>query len=131
MGGMGVSEKERLTRSCSMRWPCMTICQHDYNAVCPEGWTLSAESLCLAPATYVGDCSYGVDVSLMGLTQKLAFAKKCIAPFPCLSPTQDNDRAEKAAPTGQEGPMDNANEKHLFSHPSKTKGTIYNGKDTV
>jgi len=130
---MGVSEKERLTRVCSMGWPCMTMCQHDYNAVCPQGWVLSAESLCVAPATYVGDCSYGVDMSLMGLTQKLAFANKCIAPFPCLSPTQGNDRTEKAAPTTPEdGPMDSVNEKHIFSHPSKNAGRNYNnGEHTV
>lgn len=83
-GDMAVSEKQELAIACNMEWPCKISCAQDYSQPCPKGWTTSG-GMCMAPATYAGDCSYGIDTSGMTADQKKSFAAKCAVEFPCLA----------------------------------------------
>jgi len=81
---MSIGQKQELAIACGIEWACKTTCAQDYSKTCPEGWTTVA-GLCMAPTTYAGDCSYGIDTSGMTESQKKSFAEKCSVTFPCLA----------------------------------------------
>merc|ERR1711997_750519 len=83
--GMSVGEKQVLANQCGLIWPCRISCERDYSKKCPEDWQ-SESNLCVAPAAYAGDCSYGVDTSDMSNEQKEAWASRCGVRWQCATP---------------------------------------------
>merc|ERR1712224_1133877 len=56
-------------------------CQPDLTQ-CPETFTKKG-SVCSAPATYSGPCVSELNLTGMGVEQKLAIAQQCKLEFPC------------------------------------------------
>jgi len=81
-GDMEILEKQGLAKDCELQWACRSSCKRDYSAACPEGWQKKL-NLCVAPATYAGDCSHSVDTTYMNDAQKKTFASNCVVKFPC------------------------------------------------
>lgn len=76
--------KQGLALLCGHKWPCLSQCESEYTASCPQGWSLDAAGVkCVAPASYAGECPYNVDLSGFSRDEKEAFAQACTAPFPC------------------------------------------------
>jgi len=86
IGAIGIGEKQELSLECGLRWACRSSCDHrDYNASCPEGWTMES-SLCLAPPMYAGECG-STDTTQMTERQKERFASLCGVNWPCAAAT--------------------------------------------
>jgi len=79
---LGIAEKQELAATCGFQWTCKGECQQDFSAMCPEGWH-SMSGLCVAPATYAGDCDSSVNTEGMTKAQKQEFASKCGVRFGC------------------------------------------------
>jgi len=95
-GDLGVGEKQALAQECGFTWACRAACERDYSARCPEGWQ-SEQNLCVAPATYAGDCSYSVDTSDLTEGQKEAWASRCSVRWQCAVPGSDDIIAKPGA----------------------------------
>lgn len=81
-GGMDVAQKQQIAKQCSLQWSCLSNCEQDFSGVCPEGWSSTA-GVCVAPLTYAGRCSHGINVSGMSENQLNNFSDHCLARFPC------------------------------------------------
>merc|ERR1712083_1189376 len=81
---MPIADKQELALACGLTWPCKTACAEDYSQACPKGWS-SIAGLCVAPATYAGDCGFSINTSGMSSAQKSEFGEKCGVQFPCVA----------------------------------------------
>jgi len=79
---MGVAQKQELAKDCGLKWACKESCAQDFGARCPAGWS-SVDDLCVAPASYAGECDYSVDTTDMTASEKQTFASHCGVKFPC------------------------------------------------
>lgn len=79
---MDIADKQWLANDCKVKWACKASCEQNFGAVCPEDWNNIA-NLCVAPATYAGDCGYSLNTTGMSAAQKQSFAAKCVVRFPC------------------------------------------------
>jgi CPW-WPC domain-containing protein len=95
---MTVEEKEQLALICQVEWPCSSSCLQDFEVSCPEGWDEVSKDagFCVAPVTYAGSCSVGVNTTGMTMAQRKAFAVRCSAPFPCVGSRASSKRGDKA-----------------------------------
>ena len=54
--GMSIKAKARWSKLCQTSWPCV-LCERNYEAICPQGWTrLNATLSCAPPSSYAGPC---------------------------------------------------------------------------
>lgn len=82
---MPFSRKQVFGKVCGSPWACQVACQQNYSATCPVGWS-EVEPLmgqCMAPTTYTGPCTMGVNLTMMTPGQKQDFASRCWVTFPC------------------------------------------------
>jgi len=79
---MSISQKEELAHVCGFEWPCRGVCNENYDAPCPEGWTGIGDD-CVGPRTYAGDCNFSFSTKGMTSVQKQALADSCGVRFPC------------------------------------------------
>lgn len=93
--------RQELAVTCGFQWPCQGSCQQDFSKPCPEDWqeVPMNPSMCMAPATYSGICSFSVNTADMTAQQKADFARKCATRFPCLG-----SQASAAAGAASERP---------------------------
>merc|ERR1712190_345239 len=80
-------------------------CDQDFSLTCPKGWS-EIGGLCVAPATYAGDCSFSVNTTGMSDVQKSALGFKCGVEFPCMGGGSGNDqgRSESESSSSAESP---------------------------
>ena len=81
--GMTIKAKARWSKLCQTSWPCI-LCERDYSAVCPEGWTQLNSSLsCAPPPAYAGPCRGGdtFEYTLGRDTSSLAYLKMVSTDF--------------------------------------------------
>jgi len=105
---MSIKTRQELAQTCGFNWKCKTSCDQDWNQACPEDWSEVPmnPSLCMAPATYSGICSFSANTSRMTIEQKAAFGQKCDVKFPCLGPAATAGAAAAAQSTGPpDGPI--------------------------
>lgn len=79
---ISVGEKQELSRVCGLTWPCTNGCERDYTQPCPQEWS-NVLGLCMAPATYAGDCGFSMNTTGMSAQQKRDIASKCETQFAC------------------------------------------------
>merc|ERR1712176_1161154 len=94
---------------CDLQWGCRASCGQDFRSQCPEGWQ-NQSSLCVAPITYAGVCSYSVDMASMNEAQKRSFASTCSVKFPCMA--TNTNRVPSEGYNGKyqhDGPISQAN----------------------
>lgn len=74
-----MSEEEKYVWSvrCGARWPCAAPKAHNYQDVCPEGWSLQAGQVCQAPSSYSGPCEHAAYLSGATDADKKAFEASC------------------------------------------------------
>jgi len=110
-GDMQIAEKQELAKDCDLRWGCRASCEQDFRSQCPEGWQ-NQSSLCVAPITYAGVCSYSVDMASMNEAQKISFASTCSVLFPCIGSNASDVSAEGYSEKLQnDGPVPQASRK--------------------
>lgn len=80
--GMDIPQRQQITYLCALKWACRSRCAMDFSGVCPAGWS-NAGGICVAPLTYAGSCSHGINITDMTDVQLQAFSDRCLAPFPC------------------------------------------------
>jgi len=80
---MAVAQKQEMAKDCGVQWACKEQCEQDFNAQCPAGWS-SIDDLCVAPASYAGECDYSVDTTDLTAAEKQTFASHCGVKFPCV-----------------------------------------------
>merc|ERR1711924_306310 len=88
--GLTSSELDELTLNCRAQWPCQAQCHRDVIG-CPEAWE-NIDGLCLAPASYAGECSPAMHFHSESAVEKLRWAARCDAVWPCTS-VPGTDRA--------------------------------------
>lgn len=90
---LDVAGIQAATGSCGLRWGCQAVCQQNTSAPCPAHWAEGPHELCTPPVAYSGPCGA---TSLRGLRpgQKVAFSRKCLAPWPCAGPGMDSPPRE-------------------------------------
>merc|ERR1712072_322493 len=91
--------------------PCKTSCDQDFSKTCPEHWdeVPMNPGICMAPVSYSGLCGFSLNTTRMTPDEKSAFAQKCAAKFPCLSPGAAALRTAtsgKRASSMPDGPVD-------------------------
>jgi CPW-WPC domain-containing protein len=74
---MTAEEKYTWSVRCAARWPCAPPMRHNYEDVCPQGWSLSAGQVCTAPSTYKGPCEHTAYMSSATNADKKAFEASC------------------------------------------------------
>lgn len=79
---LAIAEKQELAAACGLSWPCRSACEQDYSVACPKGWS-AVGGLCLAPASYAGDCGFSMNMTGMSQAQKSETGAKCGTEFPC------------------------------------------------
>merc|ERR1712228_5678 len=110
-GDMQIAEKQDLAKDCDLQWGCRASCEQDFRSQCPEGWQ-NQSSLCVAPITYAGVCSYSVDTANMNEAQKRTFASTCSVRFPCMGMnTHDVSSEGHNSKFQNDGPIPRACEK--------------------
>lgn len=107
---MDIKMKMELAQTCGFNWKCKIPCVQDYSQACPKDWNpiLANPSVCMAPVTYAGVCSFSVNTTLMTPLQKSLFARKCGVEFPCLGGVAVTASAIAADNAGlmPDGPVD-------------------------
>merc|ERR1712062_730519 len=96
---MDTGMKQNLASTCGIEWACRTVCEEDYGALCPEGWSAQNEQ-CYAPASYVGECKYAANLSGLSAEEKRAFSNSCAAPFPCIGSDRVHDSGDSTVHGG-------------------------------
>lgn len=77
VGSMSEEEKYAWSVRCGARWPCAAPEAHNYQDVCPEGWSLQAGQVCQAPSSYSGPCEHTASLSGATEADKKTFEASC------------------------------------------------------
>lgn len=84
---MSPEDKRTWEQNCEQRFPCRSRakCSHNWQQPCPADWFLAiGEGTCIAPATYVGNCSQVLrDLYMLTTSEKMALATRCDVQWPC------------------------------------------------
>lgn len=59
------------------------LCERRWDAKCPDGWALSGNAQCVAPAAYGGACKRVQSFEGKSIGEKQQIAEDCKAPWPC------------------------------------------------
>merc|ERR1712050_513780 len=62
--------------------PCSS-CRHDYDGLCPGGWSSGEGDVCHAPRLYDGPCPATAFTTDMEVEDKRDFEKRCLVCWPC------------------------------------------------
>lgn len=76
------------------------LCKRQWDLECPDGWTLSGDGQCAAPASYGGACKKVQTFSGMSSMQKQQVAEDCKAPWPCADACEGGHDYSVACPEG-------------------------------
>ncbi|CEM03364.1 unnamed protein product [Vitrella brassicaformis CCMP3155] len=82
---MSPDAKKKLETDCEVRWPCQSVCNHDYTQLCPQGWIDIGGGKCRAPAAYMARCSREFTFALLNEVQKQHWSASCSVHWPCVS----------------------------------------------
>merc|ERR1712087_401479 len=88
----------------------------DWSAACPESWE-AVDDICVAPASYAGDCDGSMNTAAMTESEKHEFASNCGVHFPCLGSAAATVAA--SLPTLPNGPIVS---KSVSAESHKTSG---------
>lgn len=86
---LSMTEEDKFTWSvrCGARWPCEAPQRHNYDDVCPEGWSLEFGKMCRAPHSYDGPCEITAYMGSATLADKKAFEATCHVKWPLSADT--------------------------------------------
>lgn len=79
-----MTEEDKFTWGvrCGARWPCAAPMRHNYEDVCPNGWSLQFGKMCSAPTSYDGPCEHTAYMGAATAADKKTFEATCHVEWP-------------------------------------------------
>ena len=91
-------DRQRLDDEMSAGGRC-PFCAREYSKLCPESWADVGAGVCAAPSMYGGACPAYGSFSVLSVTDKQEFERRCSVCWPCASRGADSIREGQALST--------------------------------